>query len=124
MNIYFFVAALLIYALAFAHSILGEWLILVTLFKMELPKLRGSEAATRMVLRFAWHLTTVLMLGLATVVAVWSTIELNELITTMSEVGAVTFLISAAISLIFTRARHFSWYVFSVIGVLIWLGGH
>ena len=39
MNVYFFVAALLIYALAFAHSILGEWLILVTLFKMDLPVL-------------------------------------------------------------------------------------
>ncbi|MFC1476117.1 hypothetical protein ACFLQW_03850 [Candidatus Zixiibacteriota bacterium] len=124
MNIYFFIAALLIYAIAFVHSILGEWLILIPLFRMDLPRLRGSEAATRRVLRFAWHLTTVVLGGLATVVAIWSTVELDELIVNMSEVAAVTFLVSAAISLVLTRARHFSWYIFLIIGVLTWLGGH
>lgn len=124
MNIYFFVAALLIYAIALAHSILGEWLILIPLFKMDLPRLRGSELATRRVLRFAWHLTTVMMWGLATLAALWSTIATDDIVLAMSEIVAVIFLISGIGSLILTRARHFSWYVFLLIAVLAWLGGH
>lgn len=123
MNLYFFIAALLIYAIALAHSILGEWLIIIPLSRTELPTLLGREHAMQRVLRFAWHLTTVILFGLATLVAYWSIIESESAITTMSEAVAVTFAASSVLSLILTRARHFSWYVFAVIAVLLWLGG-
>ncbi len=124
MNLYFFIAALLIYAIALAHSILGEWLVIIPLSRIELPKLLGRESAMRRVLRFAWHLTTVVLFGLATLVAFWSTVKPDVTIFTMAEAVAITFAVSAILSLILTRARHFSWYVFLVISVLIWLGGH
>jgi len=61
-NFYFFGAALLITLLGLAHSVLGEWLLLGPLFRRgDVPKLIGSRRFAKRTLRFAWHLTTVLM---------------------------------------------------------------
>jgi hypothetical protein len=123
MNYHFLIAALLTYAIALAHSILGEWLIIIPLSRTELPQLLGRENAMERVLRFAWHLTTVVLFGLATLVAFWSTTAVDAAIAAMSEAAAATFAASAVLSLVLTRARHFSWYVFAAIAILLWLGG-
>lgn len=61
------IAALLLIFIGLAHSYLGERFILVRLFKRQLPKLFGSDAFTKQVLRFAWHLTTVAWFGYAAI---------------------------------------------------------
>ncbi len=122
MNTWFLIAALLIYLIALAHSILGEWLLIGPLFRLELPKLAGSEGAMRRVIRFAWHLTTIILWGIASVVAYWTLIEQTEAIVVMAHIVAITFIFSGIFSAVMTRARHFSWYVFLAIGLLIWIG--
>lgn len=59
-------AAFLVAALGLAHSYLGERFILIRLFRRhDLPALFGGAEFTVRTLRFAWHFTTVLMLGLS-----------------------------------------------------------
>ena len=58
-------AAILILAIALAHSYLGERYILIRLFRQPLPKLFGSDDFTKRTLRFAWHVTSIAWLGFA-----------------------------------------------------------
>jgi len=58
------VAAVLVFAVGIAHSVLGEKLILIRLFRRpDLPKLLGDTTFTVRTLRFAWHLTTIAWWG-------------------------------------------------------------
>ena len=58
----------LIAGLALVHSVLGERCILIRLFRRtDLPPLFGSDDFTKRTLRFAWHLTSVVWLGVAAV---------------------------------------------------------
>lgn len=53
------------------HSYLGEAKILRPMFaQYKLPVLRGSDRATKNVMRFAWHLTSVAWWGLGVVLFV------------------------------------------------------
>ncbi len=122
MNTLYLIAALLIYLMGLTHSILGEWLVIGPLFKIELPSLLGREAAMRRVIRFAWHLTTIFMWGIASVVAYWTLIAQTDAIVVMAKITAFTFFLSGVLSAVVTRSRHFSWYVFLGIGVLLWVG--
>ena len=64
MNVLLLVGGLLSALIGIVHSVLGEKLLLGPLFKRgELPKLLGSATFARRTLRFAWHLTTVLLVG-------------------------------------------------------------
>ncbi len=66
MNISLTIGGALVFLLALAHSYLGEKLLLSRLFsRSELPKLLDSRTFARRTLRFAWHLTTVLMVGIS-----------------------------------------------------------
>jgi hypothetical protein len=59
-------AAVLMFLLGLAHSVLGERYLLIRLFRRpDLPTLFGGTAFTTQTLRFAWHLTTVIAWGLA-----------------------------------------------------------
>ncbi|MCS3843319.1 hypothetical protein [Microbacterium sp. AK031] len=58
-------AAVLIAALGAAHSILGEKYIIGWLLTHDLPRLFGGTSFTAGTIRFAWHRTTVLFVGLA-----------------------------------------------------------
>ena len=61
-----YLAAVLLFLLGLAHSLLGERYILVRLFRRDnLPRLFGSPEFTVRTLRFAWHITTVAWWGLA-----------------------------------------------------------
>jgi hypothetical protein len=63
-------AAALAVVVAFAHSYLGERFILIRLFRRtDLPHLLGSDRFTKQTLRLAWHITSVLALGIAAVLA-------------------------------------------------------
>ncbi len=69
MNLFFLTAAILTFLLGLAHSILGERFLLIPLFRFgEVPRLFGSRTFAKRVFRFAWHLTTILMWGLAALI--------------------------------------------------------
>lgn len=108
------VAAMLIVLIGFAHSLLGERYILIRLFRRPLPELFGSDDFTKKTIRFAWHITSVAWLGFA---AILLQIDHGNL-SRVGVLGAIgmTFSISAAIALVASRGRHFSWVVFGVIG--------
>lgn len=123
MNSTLIVGGILTILLALAHSYLGEKLLLQRLFsRCELPKLLGSRDFARRTLRFAWHLTTLLMVSIGTVAIAVGTQTQTAQASLILKIFAVMFVGCSLLSLIGARGRHFSWYVFAVIGVLLWIG--
>ena len=88
----------------------------------DLPKLLGSTTFARQTLRFTWHLTTVLLLGIGAVVVDLSLLPPDSTSTCVIQVLAATFAACSLLSLIGARAKHFSWWVFLIIAVLLWFG--
>ena len=123
MNVILLVAGLLSALIGIAHSMLGEKLVLRPLFERgEVPKLLGSTAFAHRTLRFTWHLTTVLLLGIGAVVTALSLSPLEPRSAWILHVLAATFAACSLLSLIGARAKHFSWWVFLIIATLLWLG--
>jgi hypothetical protein len=122
MNTYFMIAALSAFIIGLAHSILGERYILIRLFKHELPRLFGSDLFTKRTLRFAWHLTTVAWWGMAVILVVLALRKVDNTSVIVVNIIAITFLVSAVVSLFGSRGRHFSWIVFILIAAAAWLG--
>ena len=104
------------------HSVLGERYILMRLFRRDnLPRLFGSDAFTKRTLRFAWHLTTVVWLGVAVLLVRLAGAPPPG----VPEIGAtlaVTAGASALVALVGSRARHPAWIVFLVVALLAWTG--
>lgn len=117
-------AAVLILLLGVVHSYLGERYILIRLFRRtELPRLFGSDRFTRHTLRFAWHLTTVVWLGVAVLLLVLADVGPAPAPTrTVGMVVAATALASAVVTLVGSRTRHPAWFVFLAIAALSWAG--
>src|SRR5688572_22722231 len=126
MRVTLVIASLLILALGVVHSYLGERYILVRLFRRsDLPRLFGSDEFTRHTLRFAWHLTTVVWLGLALLLLVMARARAGEASLSLQTVGAVltvTAAASAVVTFVGSRTRHPASYVFLAIAVLTWVG--
>jgi|SRR5947207_15000711 len=119
MNMWLFVAAVLAFLLGATHSFLGERFILRPLFGMELPKLLGSSRFMRRTVWFGWHLTTVLMWGMAALLFNMS-LGTGSLISARTIIGYV-FAICAVGALLVTRGKHFSWVIFGIIAVLTFI---
>ncbi|MEO1259037.1 MAG: hypothetical protein AAFZ15_09565 [Bacteroidota bacterium] len=112
-----YIAACLAFVTGAAHSYLGERYILIRLFRRQnLPKLLGGTDFTRQTLRFAWHITTVLLWGFSAFFILMA----NESCTfqNIAWIGAATFIITGAISLIASKGRHLSWIAFLSIGFI------
>lgn len=109
------VASLLIALLGLAHSVLGERYILIRLFRRELPPLFGGAAFTRNTLRFAWHLTTVLALGLSALL--WQLANTPSAQLLARTLGA-SLIAGGLLPLFFTRGRHLAWVVLWAAGAL------
>ena len=116
------IAAVLLLLLGLVHSVLGERYILVRLFRRDnLPRLFGSDVFTKRTLRFAWHLTTVVWLGVAVLLvrmAGAQTLGAPEIGGTVAATAGV----SALVALVGSRARHPAWIVFLVVAGLVWAG--
>jgi hypothetical protein len=122
MNIALLVASVLIALLGLVHSWLGERFILIRLFRRaDLPRLFGSDVFTRRTLRFAWHLTTVVWLGIAALLLRLGA-PAPVAVAEVGQVLALTAAASALVSLVGSRGRHPAWLVFLTVAVLIWLG--
>jgi hypothetical protein len=111
-------AAVLIAVLGVAHSILGEKHIIRWLLAHDLPHLFGGRSFTAGTIRFAWHVTTVLFLGLAGVLVV---VASGASASAVLMVIGSTFILSSVLPIWFTRGRHISWIVLLVAGGLcVW----
>lgn len=108
-------AAVLIGALGVAHSILGERYIIAWLLRHDLPRLFGGTEFAAGTIRFAWHITTVLALGMSVVLAL-AAADAGE----SAFVSAIgwTLIACGVLPLYFTRGRHLSWGVFFAAGAL------
>jgi len=117
-------AAGLVIAVGAAHSYLGERYILTRLFRRpDLPHLFGSDLFARRTLRLAWHLTTVIWLGVAAILFVAA--SASRAAVSLPDLGLIltaTCLVSAAVSLLISRGRHLSWLAFLAIAALCWWG--
>lgn len=113
-------AAILMFLLGLAHSVLGERYILVRLFRREgLPKLFGGTAFTTRTLRFAWHITTVLWWGFAALL--WQVATGSITPADVLTVIACTSIVAGLLPLVITRGRHLSWLVLFVVGgIALW----
>ncbi len=123
MDILLIIGAILALMIGAAHSYLGEQYILVRLFRRSnLPELFGSDTFTKQTLRFAWHLTTIAWIGLASVLLIGVVVPSSDQLSAILKAISLTFFISAAVTLIGSRGRHFAWIVFLSISLLVWIG--
>lgn len=110
--------AVLTAVLGVAHSILGEKHIIRWLLAHDLPHLSGSTSFTAGTIRFAWHMTSLLFLGLSGVLLV---IASGAPASAVLIVIGCTFILGAALPIWFTRGRHISWVVLVLAGGLcVW----
>ena len=108
-------AAILLFLLGLAHSVLGERYILVRLFRRgNLPKLFGGTAFTERTLRFAWHLTTVLWWGFSALL--WQAASDHMTQAQVLQVIGYSSLAAAVLPLVITRGRHLSWLALMIVG--------
>jgi len=111
-------AAILILLTCIAHSYLGERYILTRLFRRELPKLFGDDSFTKGVLRFCWHLLSVVWLGMAVILVMAAGAPESDFRTGSLMTIGIVMLLSAPFPLVLTRGRHLSWVMFMLIGGL------
>ena len=112
-----YVAALLVFALGIAHSVLGERYILIRLFRRDdLPKLFGSSWFTARTLRFAWHITTLTWFGIAAILWQLARGALTPVAT--AQIIGITCIACGILPIVFTRGGHLSWVVFFAVGAL------
>jgi hypothetical protein len=115
------VAASLLVLVAAAHSYLGERYVLIRLLRRpDLPRLFGGDEFTRRTLRFAWHLTSAAWCGFA-VLLVQLGASGGPAAMGLRRTIAVTFGVSAMVSLVGSRGRHLSWVVFGLVALLTWI---
>jgi len=111
-----FVAAGLVAVLAIAHSVIGELrLIRPIAARDDLPPLYGTTAFTGATLRFAWHVTSVLALGLAVLLA---EVAVDAPPEALAPTIGWTLIACGILPLVYTRGRHVAWVVFFAAGVL------
>jgi hypothetical protein len=113
-----YTAAILLFLLGLAHSVLGERFILVRLFRRDnLPKLFGGTEFTTRTLRFAWHITTVAWWGMA--LLLWQAASRGLTQESVLTVLGYTIILSGVLPLVITRGRHLSWIVLFLAGGLV-----
>jgi hypothetical protein len=111
-------AAVLAASLAVTHSWLGEkWIIQPVLAREDIPTLFGSRRGMKKILRFAWHLTSVFFVGMAAMLLHYSVVGSDR---PVLFIITVTYLLSAIMTLVVSRGRHYAWIVFLTIGLLTW----
>ncbi|MDX1388498.1 MAG: hypothetical protein R3344_04880 [Acidobacteriota bacterium] len=122
-NPWFVGAAVVAVSIGLLHSFLGERLVLRPLERLDgLPQLLGSRRFMVRVLRFAWHITTVLLVGMAAIGIVIASDGVSRTAGSTAKVVAVTYLVCAAVAIVGSRGRHFSWVLFLAAGLAMWVG--
>ena len=126
MNLYFLSAAIVVFAIGLAHSVLGELLVFRRMRIDGLIPTNGGQLLREPHVRIlwsSWHLVTVLGWCVAAVL-IWlaspSNVHLSR--SALSYTVAATLLGSSALVLIGTLARHPGWAGLLVAAVLVMVG--
>ena len=113
------IAAALTVLVGLAHSWLGEKKILRPLLKLDgLPAILGGVHHTKMTLRVAWHVLTLVWCGLAAMMVYLHVFSAGADIAFLWMTSAV-FGVSGMVSLIAGRGAHLSWIAFLLIAALV-----
>jgi hypothetical protein len=124
MNYSYCLAAVVLVICAGVHSIVGERLLIIPLLKRELPPFFGSVPLARRTLRMAWHILTVVWLGMAALLVLAAN-PLADLRAGVPIVLAGVCLTMAALSLAVTRGAHLlSWMGSLTVAGLILFGAY
>jgi hypothetical protein len=87
-----------------------------------LPPVRGSVQTTKATLRFTWHVTSVLGIGIAAILFYYAEFtEFNSEQIYILRILSLTFLASFIVAIVGSKAKHPSWIVFIVVSILLWL---
>lgn len=119
MNFYLITSAVLITITGVIHSVLGEKLILLPVLKMQLPPLIKSDVFMKRVLRMAWHMTTLVWLGIGYILFELAKQPLDATGILFTKTILVVCLVSGIFSLVWARGRHFSWMIFLLVSFLL-----
>lgn len=110
------VAAVIIALLGLTHSVLGERFIISRLLRRDdLPKVFGSSSFTKNTLRYCWHITTVMALGMAYLMI---QIEQGDAGAALARTLGVAMLASGVLAIVVTKGRHLSWVGLIMAGVI------
>jgi hypothetical protein len=120
MNIYLLASSLVLAFTAVMHSIAGERSIIGPLQKSDtLPKVGGSMRFTKNTLRLAWHVTSLLGLGIAAVLFYYATFTIiNADQKMVLKIMTVTFTLCFMLSLLGSRGKHPAWIAFLIASLL------
>lgn len=107
--------------IALAHSALGERRLLRPLLnQFGDAGVAGWDEFSRLTLRFAWHLTSVLMLACAVILLTLAFLPVELVSILVLEILGALFIASAAITGSYSRGRHIAWPLFALVGGLCW----
>jgi hypothetical protein len=120
--IWLIIGSITMTVLAALHSYAGEILLLQKLLQgNDLPALNGSVSYTRVILRWAWHLTSLAWLGFAAFfLGLTQMISYERQILVLILAGILG--LSGVIVFIVTRGRHPAWIFFLVATLCAWMG--
>lgn len=112
--VWFYLASVTMVTTAVIHSVLGERRLIGPLLAIEAPLLRNALA--RQILRYAWHLTSVLM-GLSAVLVVWPLVPIGLIRLT----GLVWLFVGIADAAL-TKGKHLGWPFLAASGAFALVG--
>ena len=109
-------AGILVILLGLAHSFLGERYIVGWLLRQDrLPPVAGGRSFAGGTIRFAWHLTTVLMIAIGIALILF---DLDASASAIVGTIGWCLIVSGVLPIVFTRGRHPSWLVLLFAGAL------
>jgi hypothetical protein len=127
MNVFLLFAAAVLFCIGIMHTVVAEWkgdrrlvwrITRLTLFDSS----EAQDVLAKRIVRLAWHLTSLIWCGTATVLAYIAFVEASESITVIVRILAFVFLFHSALSLAIARGKHASWIGFLIVSVLSFLG--
>lgn len=112
--IWLYLSAILMAVTGFLHSFLGERRLIVPLLAIDAPITQRFLA--RKVIRFAWHLTTVLILLCAALV-IWPGVPEGLVLTT-----GLLWLAAGLFDAVYTHGQHIGWPPIAAAGLFAIMG--
>ena len=125
MNNYSASAPALTVLVGLVHSLLGERLVFSRMRQGQLVPTNGGSVLRQPHVRIiwaSWHALSVLGWAIAAAIFLLAAQPLSELHTSLLHVMALAMLVSAALVLYGTNARHPGWLGLLAVAVLTWLG--
>lgn len=122
MNLYYVIAAVLIFLTGAAHSYLGEKHFLKRLLRHDFPPELEIDAHINRTTRVAWHQTTLSWWGIAIILLAIAFYPETETIPLIGFLIALGYVISGIYSLVGSRGRHVLGLVQILVSLIIFWG--